>query len=123
MAYTHFLDGKPDATVTGSALPSQINDQMKALRDALVALAMYGWNYSASLGNDGTYAQPVDIHYKKGTEWIRKTYTWGYTGGATNNVASVVFEYSSNSGVDWETIGTCTYSYDSGGICIASVWS
>lgn len=130
MAYDPLRPSVP--TTAGSPTPSRqstIDDTRKnimALRDILVAGGMVqGFDFSTS---GGTAEQPADILYKKGTEWIKITLTWGTTGGEDGNVTKAVFRYSSNSGVGYDGMAddageyVMTLTYDANGNCTATTW-
>lgn len=117
MAYTQFDPSKPDGTSgDGASYTSGIHDNFKALRDAVIMGDMEGWNLSYS---GGTADQP-DYHiYSKGTERVRLHYTWNTDGYITE----IVYEYSSDSGSTYDTIGTETITYDADYNVTATTWS
>jgi len=79
-----------------------------------------GWNYSYS-GADPS--QPDSITYSQGTERYRVTLTWGTTGGEDGNITQAVFEYSSNSGGSYSSVGTVVFTFNAGGDLLSSNWS
>lgn len=121
MTYTAFDATKPDAaTQNGTQFAQAIRNNQAAMRDAIVTGSLPGFNYSTS---GGTAEQPAIIYFKKSTDWIRITLTWGTTGGADGNVTVAVLAYSSNSGGAYDTMGTQTITYDSNGNVTATTWS
>lgn len=118
MAYSDFTDGKPVGTDTGLDAIDTIRENLMALRDAVVAGAMAGWDYSSSGGGE-----PATVTYSKGTERIRGSLTWGTSGGADGNVTQAVWEYSSDSGGSYDAIGTESVSYDASANVTAVTWS
>lgn len=121
MAYTPFTATSPDAaTQNGTQFAQAIRYNQAALRDAIVTGSMPGFNYSVS---GGTAEQPAIIYFKKSTDWIRVTLTWGTTGGADGNVTVAVLAYSANSGGAYDTIATQTITYDANGNVTATTWS
>jgi hypothetical protein len=121
MAYVHFDKGNPDATTqTLAQMGQSMRDNLKAIRDMVAAGTLIGWNGTPS---GGTADQPAVITHSKGTERIRETITWGSTGGATGNPQVILYEYSSNSGTSYDTIGTLTYTFDASGNVTAWAWS
>jgi len=108
MAYDPFTDGKPVATDTGLQAIDYMRENLMALRDAVTAGAMPGWNYAPS---GGTNDEPAQIVYSKGTERVRGSLTWGTTGGEDGNVTKVVWEYSSNSGTLYEAMDDASGNY------------
>lgn len=120
MPYVAFDKSKPDGTANGTNTLTQIRENLAALRDAVVAGFMKGWNYSVS---GGTAEQPQYVFFKNGTDWIRQTLTWGTSGGADGNVTVVVTEFSSNSGSAYDSIGTLTIAYDASGNVTTTTWS
>jgi hypothetical protein len=89
-----------------------------------------GWSlqYQQPLG---TYPptdadQPAAAVWSRGVERYRARFTWGTTGGATNNVESALLEYSNDSGSNYSGITTnyqVTITYDASGVAIAAAWS
>jgi hypothetical protein len=79
----------------------------------------------------GTYpptnpAKPLAAVWSKGVERYRALFTWGTTGGETNQIKTVTLQYSSNSGTDYVAVTTnakATLTYDSSGAQIAVAWS
>lgn len=121
MAYTAFDATKPDATAqNGTQFAQAIRNNQAAMRDAIVCGTFPWWNFSKS---GGTAEQPTTILYKKGTDWLRITLTWGTTGGADGNVTVAVYAFSSNSGGAYDTIATKTITWDAAGLITATTWS
>lgn len=120
MAYTHYQDSKPDVSDIGSDLVEDIRQNFMALRDALVAGAVYGWDMTPS---GGTADQPVVIKFNRGTsEYLKLALTWGTTGGEEGNVTVCVFSYSTDDSI-YDTIGMLTMTYTSEGFVTAASWS
>ena len=118
MAYTEFDETLPDDTQTGPQFVDSSRENMLALRDSIVALGNFpGWDFTVTTPG----AEPDVIVYDKGTERVRLTFTW--SGG---NPATIVFEYSSNSGTDYDkmfsTNGRITLSYDGSGNISSGAW-
>lgn len=111
MVYTKFNNGKPDIADNGATVIDNTRDNLEALRDAIVAGALVDWNMDINVGA-GSAAEPDEIIYKNGTQWIRLDITWGTSGGADGSPTVIVYDYSANSGVLYETIGTATMTYD-----------
>lgn len=111
MVYTKFNNGKPDIADNGATVIDNTRDNLEALRDAIVAGALVDWNMDINVGV-GSAAEPDEIIYKNGTQWIRLDITWGTSGGADGSPTVIVYDYSANSGVLYETIGTATMTYD-----------
>lgn len=80
----------------------------------------YAWGLTPS---GGTAEKPAVVVYAKSVERVRATLTWGTTGGETDNVTVAVYEYSSNSGGAYSTIGTKTMTYDASGNVTLTAWS
>lgn len=125
MAYTVFDPALPNggapANQNGTQVLQSARDNLKAVRDAaIMGGGFYGWNMAAA---GGTAAQPATITFSKGTERVRAELTWGTTGGEAGSVTVAVYAYSSNSGTDYDTIGTNTITYDASGYVTATTWS
>lgn len=120
MAYNAFTDGKPVGTDTGLEAIDYMRENLMALRDAVVAGAMAGWDYAPS---GGTADEPATVTYSKSTERIRGSITWGSSGGADGNPTEIVWEYSSDSGSTWDAIGTESITYDASANVTAVTWS
>ena len=122
MAYKSFSDNTPTVGGNGLKVVSDIRENLMAMRDAVVMGAMPGWDYSRTPGRvDAENAD--EMFYKKGSNWIRATLTWGYSGGAEGNLVSAVWESSADAGENYETIGTETFTYDVSGDLDTSSWS
>lgn len=121
MAYTHFDQTLPNpATQTlANVCNSALNNQ-KALRDMLLLGLLVGWNATPS---GGTPFYPAVVTYSKGVERLRRTTTWGSSGGATNNPITIVMEYSANSGSSYDPIGTVSITYNANGSTAGTTWS
>ena len=122
MAYTDFVEDKPDITDDGDIVINNTRENLMALRDALVCGALNGWDMDITIGG-GSAAEPDEIIYKKSTEWLRLDITWGTSGGDDGNPTVIVYAYSANSGGVYDTIGTATMTYDSGGAMTDVTWS
>lgn len=122
MPYTVFDSSKPDATAqTLTQMGQSERNNFMAIRDAVImGGGFYGWNMAAA---GGTASQPATLTYSSGTERVRASLTWGTTGGAAGSVTQAVYAYSSNSGTDYDTIGTKTITYDGSGNVTATTWS
>lgn len=121
MPYTAFDGSKPDpSTQSLTAMAASERENLAALRDAVVAGAMAGWNMAQS---GGTAEQPDNVIFSKGTERVKLALTWGDTGGEDGNVTDLVMSYSSDSGSNYDTAGTAAFTYDSNGNCTAITWS
>ena len=128
MTYTAFDQSKPDpSTQAGTAELDSSRYNMQALRDALAATGIVqGFNYSQS---GGTADKPTTAYYKRGAEWIRVGLTWGASGGGLDCVATMTFDYSSDSGGNWDHMADLsgyyilTLTYDSNGNVTATTWS
>ena len=121
MAYKHYDSTKPDAaTQNGTDFGSSTRDNMKSLRDMVVAGFAAGWDFSKS---GGSGSQPTTVTYAKGVERLKVDLTYGTTGGAEDNVETATYSYSSDSGSAYSSIGTRTITYDSESNPVAVVWS
>lgn len=104
-----FTDGKPDGADSGPDVVGDTQENMAALRNALVMGHLEDWAVARVF--DVTETDEVDTEtFSKGTERLKATYTWQLSSG-TRRVASILYEYSSTSGVDYDTIGTWTPTY------------
>lgn len=115
MAYNHFDHSKPDGNADGATTINELRINQSALRDAIVAGAIAGWDMTPSGSNA---SQPDTITYASGVERIRCTLTWNE--GA---VTVAVWDYSPDSGTNWDNIGTENITYDSDGNVISITWS
>ena len=121
MAYNFYDETKPDpAADNGTAFGTNIRINTDALRDAVVAGTFQGFDMSVS---GGTAEQPALILYTKSTEIVRASITWGSAGGATDNAEVILYEFSSDTGGSYDTIGTLTITYDSSSNATATTWS
>lgn len=128
MTYTAFDPALPN---TGSGQTRQeaydsIRANLVALRDVIVATGLApGFNATPS---GGTAEQPGVWTFAKGTERIKVTQTWGTTGGEDGNVIKAVFEYSSDSGSNYDPMAddagnyVVTIAFDSDGNVTGTTW-
>lgn len=120
MAYVPFVSDKPVITDNGDVVINNTRENLMALRDAVVAGALKGWNMAAT---GGTAAEPTQILYSKGNERVRLAITWGTTGGEDGNPKTVVYSYDGDAGASYDTIGTWTGTYDANGNLTAETWT
>lgn len=121
MAYTNFDATKPNAaTQNGTAFAQSTRDNLSAIRDMVIAGVPFWWNISFA---GGTAEQREQIFYNNGTQWIRGNITYGTTGGATDNVTTIVYAYSSNNQATYDGITTMNVTYDTNGNVTAVTWS
>jgi hypothetical protein len=122
MPYVPYADNVPIGLALVETVVDNTRENLMALRDNVVIGTMPGWAYSKTNGS-GTDEQPQYTFMKKGSEWLRGTFTWGTTGGEDGNVVSVLWQYSNNAGVDYQTVGTQTFTYSVDGVATAVGWS
>ena len=120
MTYTVFDPASPNTSETRQVIVDDTRYNLLAVRDAVIMGNLAGFNYAWS---GGTSSQPAVITRTKGTEIIRATITWGSSGGANGNPTVIVYDYSSNSGTTYSTVGTCTYTWDASGFLTSTTWS
>lgn len=123
--YTKFETGVPLITDTGGEQITDIRNNLEALRDAIVAGTLVDWEQTdvTTTKGTGTDAEPDELIWKKGTEWIRAQITWGTTGGQDGNPTQIIYAYSSNSGGAYDTIGTMALAYTAAGILQSTTWT
>lgn len=109
---------KPDPATQGiTAFGQSTRDNLQALRDAVVAGNLPGFNYSWS---GGTIDQPTNVLRTKSAEVIKSAITWGTNGSPS----SVAYSYSTNGSTgSFSAIGTCTFSWDGDGYLQSTTWS
>lgn len=121
MAYTHYNPAAPDAvTQNGAQFGTSTRENLRALRDMVVAGVTPGWAMTPSGGTD---SQPAVITYSNATERLRVSLTWGETGGAAGNVTAAAYSYSADAGATWDAIGTRSIDYDTAGFVTGTTWS
>ncbi len=121
-AYTPFADTHPVSSDNGNTAIDYCRTNDLAMRDGTVWLNMSGWAMTPSGGSAGFY---TSIVYAMGTERLRKTITYGTTGGATNNPTKVVHEWSNDSGASYSArtpYKTLNITYDSSGYVTGTTW-
>ena len=119
MTYTAFDPTLPDpASQNITNFGGSARTNFKALRDAIVAGNLPGYNYSWS---GGTIDQPTIMYRVKGSEVIRATVA---SGDGNGNPTAITYAYSSTgTGGSYTTIGTITFSWDGNGFLNSSTWS
>jgi len=96
-----------------------IRNNLSAVHDGSIIRAMPFWNYSIS---GGTNSNPTYVFYKNVNDWIRTTQTYGTSGPSKNCIAQQIYQYSSNSGTSYLSIGTVNYAYIEDGIVSTAIW-
>jgi len=112
MAYVPFVEDTPVIADDGDVVIDNTRENLMALRDAVVAGALVGWDMSKTGG-----AEPSEILYSKGDERLRLAITW-----ASGNPTVIVYSYDGDAGASYDTIGTLTLAYSSGEL-ITETWS
>lgn len=129
MTYTQYDDAKPVGTDNGNVAITDIRNNLMAMRDAVVAGVMVGWDGTVTAGTGSTEKPQYLYLHKNGasTERIRVEYTYGTTGGATDNPVTAVLHYTADDdplgSAVWDSMGTCTLSYNSDGTVASWAWS
>lgn len=119
MAYIPFDNANPDGSAQdGVALAESIKQNQDALRDSIIAGAMIGWDMAITVGS-GSAANPEFFEYSNGVYRIRKTFVWN----ADGDPATVLYEFSSNSGGAYDTMKTATFNYDASQNLTGVTWS
>ncbi len=121
MSYVHFDAATPDPSV-GSRTDNFIEarDNGVALADMLAALGwMDNFNFSITAGPADAPTQTLQTN---GSQVVKTDITYG--SGATAGLPTViVLSKSTNSGSTYDSIRTCTISYDGSGNLTATTWS
>jgi len=120
--YVGFDDDKPINTDTGNTVLTDIKNNLQGLRDGILYGSMDFWDYSKADGT-GTAEMPQYYFLKKGALWLRATNTWGASGGEMNNISSQEWDYSEDSGSNYDEIGTISTTYNADGYPTATTWS
>lgn len=115
--YTYFADGKPVDTDTVLEVVSDTRNNLQTLAHSSAYSAVPSWNCSVVEGT-GDAEEPQYVYYKKGTTWIRGAMT--YSGGS---ITQVVWAHSTDSGSNWDTMGTEAVAYDGDGNVSTVTWS
>jgi hypothetical protein len=80
--------------------------------------AVEGFLYSQS---GGTNQQPAIEYMKSGLNWLRRTNTWGTSGGGTGNLTQLQYDWSTDGGATWASIIAAEVrNYSSGGDLIST---
>jgi|CXWK01.1.fsa_nt_gi hypothetical protein len=129
MAYTHYVDTTPLLSQDGDDAVDSMRNNMLALRDAVIAGAMVKWDATVTIGT-GSNEKPQYLYLHKNgasTERIRCEYTYGTTGGETDNVKTITLSYTADDdplgSAVWDSIGVCTLTYNSDGTVASWAWS
>lgn len=119
MAYDSYDNDEPDGTTNnGTAFASGTKVNLDALRDAIVTGSMENWDLTVTAGT-GSAEAPQYLTYTNGVRYLRLTVTYD----GDEYVSTVLYEYSTNSGGAYDTIGTITYSYDASKNITGWSWS
>ena len=124
MAYKQFNPSGPDGAIDdGANTLAILTDNDNALRDGNAAFAgFFFWDYTPVIGG-GTAEQPDEALMSEGTRRIKIELTWGVGGGADGNVTQAIYSYSSDSGSNYDPIGTQTITYDAQGNVTGATWA
>lgn len=79
-----------------------------------------GWAFSIV---EGAPDQPTKTLLSHASERLRKTITWGTTGGEAGNPVAILHEYSADAGSTWTAVGTSTLAWDADGYLTAINWT
>jgi len=118
-SYVQFQNNKPIITDQNPAIINTTRENVNAVHDGSVIRAMPFWNYSIS---GGTNSNPVYVFHKNGNDWIRTTQTYGTSGPSKNCISQQIYQYSSNSGTSYVSMGTVNYAYIEDGIVSTAIW-
>lgn len=115
MAYVPLDTSLPNgATQAGPAVLVSVRDNQKAIRDGVVMGSIAGWD-RAYTRSSGKVSQ---ILHSKGAERIKEAIT-----RTSGKVTSIVVSYSTNSGTNYDSVGTITINRDGSNKVISEVWS
>ena len=119
--YQVFVPDKPIIADDGDVVINNTRENLMALRDAIVAGTLLGWDMTPA---GGTAEEPATIKYNRTSpnEWIRLTITWGTSGGDDGNPTIIVYAWSDDDAT-YHNMGTATMTYDSSGNTTDVAWS
>lgn len=126
MAYNPFTNGKPVSSDNGLVAMDHIRYNLMAMRDALIMGAMSGWDMTTPAGTTEKPTQILYTNKDNTSEQIRLVIEWGTTGGGTDNVVKVSYDYTSNNGTNWEWVGPYRHKnivYNTDGTVESANWS
>lgn len=110
--YVDFDDALPVAASKSiTQFAADINSNEVALRDEVDLGESIGCDITPTYDISPNEGRPASIIYKRGTRWLRSTYTYGTSGAATGHPTQVLVEYSTDSGSTWKTISTKSITY------------
>lgn len=120
MAYTKYENNTPIISDDGLEVVDDTRHNLEALRDNIISGVMPDWN----LDDVGSPAdEPHELIWKNGVLWLRAQITWGSSGGTDGNPVTIVYGFSGDSGGGYDTIGTLTMTYNTGGNMTGSSWT
>lgn len=119
MAYSDFQPTKPDVDDDGTQIPVDARRNDRALRDAILACAFPGFEFSIVNGT-GDARRPQYMYWKQGSggsaPWVRATLTWSAAGTNKYCITGVQWEYSANGGSSYDNMASAAaLTYDSNG--------
>lgn len=119
MAYSGFQPTKPDGGDTGPTVVIDARRNDKAVRDAVIAGAFPGFEFSTVNGS-GDARRPQYMYWKQGTggsaPWVRATLTWSAAGTNKYCITAVTWEYSGDGGSTYDTMASASaLTYDANG--------
>ena len=115
--YNYFIDAKPVDTDTVLQVVTDSRNNLESLAQSVAYSAVPSWNYSVVEGT-GDAEEPQYVYYKKGATWIRGTMTY-----SSGSITQAAWHRSTDSGSNWDAMGTQSVSYDGDGNVSTVTWS
>lgn len=115
--YNYFQDSKPVDTDTVLQVVTDTRNNLESLAQSAAYSAVPSWNYSVVEGT-GDAEEPQYVYYKNGATWIRGTMTY-----SSGSITQAAWHRSTDSGSNWDAMGTQSVSYDGDGNVSTVTWS
>lgn len=110
--YVEFDDSLPVAASKSiTQFADDINANEVALRDEVDLGESVDCDITPTYDVSPNEGRVTSVLFKRGTRWLRSTYTYGTSGAADGHPTTVLFEYSTDSGSTWKTVKTKSITY------------
>lgn len=97
-----------------------VTNEIRSLARKVASGMFNDWD-TVNAGSD--MSKPDTRTLSKGTERMRLTFAYTTSGPAIGKVESITYDYSTNSGISYNTLSIETYTYDGDGYLVSTTWS
>lgn len=123
MSYTPFAADRPDVAAGGATRASEVAYMRSNLNALADMLASMGWMdlYDVEI-SAGTADVPAEMLMTNGTQVVKVGLTYG-SGVTADLVEVITLSKSTDGGSTYNSIRTCTVTYDGSGNFVSTAWT